>query len=427
MISAAWLVSCVLLAQPEQSASPSVELPATVKRLARQLDDSQLAKRDAAEKELIALGPDALNFLPQITAKTPAEVKDRLGRVRKTLEAAAVEAATKPSLVTLQGEMSLADALASLQKQSGNKLHDIRRKFGDQTRAVTVKLDCEKTTFWQALDQVLDQAGMTVYSYGGEEGTVAIVNRSEGEVDRANRAAYSGMFRFEGMRLEATRDIRNPMNHSLRFTMDVSWEPRLRPIIVQQPLDQVKAIDESGQPLEIDGREGEVEVDITPDSFSSEIYIPLMLPNRNVKKIASLKGTMNVIAPGRVETFEFVDLEKAKEVEQKRAGVSVTLEKARRSGEIYEVRVIIKFDQATVALESHQDWISSNPAYLIDPDGKAIENAGLEETLRTDDAVGYSYKFVRDDGLAGHKFVYKTPAAIVKLPVEYELKDIELP
>ena len=110
MISAAWLVSCVLLAQPEQSASPSVELPATVKRLARQLDDSQLAKRDAAEKDLIALGPDALNFLPQITAKTPAEVKDRLGRVRKTLEAAAVEAATKPSLVTLQGEMSLADA-----------------------------------------------------------------------------------------------------------------------------------------------------------------------------------------------------------------------------------------------------------------------------------------------------------------------------
>lgn len=427
MFSAAFIVSCALLGQPEQPARPPAEVAATVKRLARQLDDSQLAKREAAEKELIALGPVALDYLPQVTKTTPAEARDRLGRVRKALESAAVEAATKPSLIILQGEMPLADALVALEKQSGNKLRDIRRKFGEQPRTLTVKPNCDKTTFWQALDQVLDQASMTVYAYGGEEGAVAIINRNDGDLDRANRAAYSGMFRFEGLRLESTRDLRNPMNHSLRFTMDVAWEPRLRPIIIQQPLDQVRAQDEAGQPLEIDGREGEVEVDITPDSFSTEVTIPLVLPNRNVKKIASLKGTMNVIAPGRVETFEFSDLGKAKNVEQRRAGVAVVFDQARRNGEVFEVRIIVKFDQASVALESHQDWVSSNPAYLIDPDGNVVENAGLEETLRTNEAVGFSYKFVRDAGLAGHKFVYKTPAAIVRLPVEYELKDIELP
>jgi hypothetical protein len=42
--------------------------------------------------------------------------------------------------------------------------------------------------------------------------------------------------------------------------------------------------------------------------------------------------------------------------------------------------------------------------------------------------VGLSYKFDLEGATpAGHKFVYRTPAAVIKIPVEFELKNIELP
>ena len=38
-----------------------------------------------------------------------------------------------------------------------------------------------------------------------------------------------------------------------------------------------------------------------------------------------------------------------------------------------------------------------------------------------------AYKFVLPKGLKGYTFVYKTPTAIVSLPIDYELKDLDLP
>jgi hypothetical protein len=51
----------------------------------------------------------------------------------------------------------------------------------------------------------------------------------------------------------------------------------------------------------------------------------------------------------------------------------------------------------------------------------------MEATLQEEDQVGVSYQFVAPDGIKGFKFRYTTPVSIVKFPVEYELKNIELP
>jgi hypothetical protein len=68
------------------TAESPVELKAAVGRLVRQLDDTQLARRESAEKELIGLGPAVVDLLPPVTRQMPAEVKERLARVRRTLE-----------------------------------------------------------------------------------------------------------------------------------------------------------------------------------------------------------------------------------------------------------------------------------------------------------------------------------------------------
>ena len=68
-----------------------------------------------------------------------------------------------------------------------------------------------------------------------------------------------------------------------------------------------------------------------------------------------------------------------------------------------------------------------NLSYLVDKDGKPIDNAGFETTRQTPNEVGVAYLFDLPDGIEGLSWVYETPAAIVDLPVEYEIKDIELP
>jgi hypothetical protein len=71
--------------------------------------------------------------------------------------------------------------------------------------------------------------------------------------------------------------------------------------------------------------------------------------------------------------------------------------------------------------------VFQNLSYLVDKDGKHIDNAGLETTHQSQNEVGLAYVFDLPGGLDGLSWIYETPAAIVDLPVEYEIKDIDLP
>ncbi|HTN77558.1 MAG TPA: hypothetical protein VL096_20005, partial [Pirellulaceae bacterium] len=282
--------------------------------------------------------------------------------------------------------------------------------------------------FWEALDKVFDEAHLTLYHYSGREKELAMVNRpAESELPRFGRAAYAGRFRFEGKAINASRDLRNPANHSLRLTLEANWEPTLKPIVLIQPLDQLVATSDTGKPLVIDGSEGALEIAVEGTSTAAEFDVNLQLPPRDVKQIASLQGKLTAIVPGKVETFEFTDITAAKNVVQRRAGVAVVLEEVRKNEDVYEVRMRVEFDKAANALESHRPWVFDNPAMLFNTAGEEISFDGLEETRRESNVAGIAYKFVLDEAPKGYKFVYKTPAAIMKLPVEYEIKGIELP
>ena len=89
----------------------------------------------------------------------------------------------------------------------------------------------------------------------------------------------------------------------------------------------------------------------------------------------------------------------------------------------------VRFDRAANALQSHRGWIYDNECYLLDKAGNKIENAGLEATSTGPNEVGLDFKFDlgEDTSPKGYKFIYKTPAAIVRIPIEFEMKNIELP
>jgi hypothetical protein len=398
-----------------------------VRRLVRQLDDPALANREAAERALVELGPDVLEVLPPLARSTSAEVRVRLDRIRQTLQLAAAEATARGSRIDLRGEMKLSEALAALEQQSGNELIDFRQRFGQHVSDPAIETDFEATPFWQALDSVLDQVDLTIYNYSGKPGALAIVARDSEEFERTRRAAYAGLFRFEGASLLARRDLRNPRNDSLRLALEVAWEPRAAPIVLQLPLDQVKAVDEDDRPLTIHGSSSRLEIPIHGDAAATDLQIPFTLPDRRSVRIAAIEGRLDALVPGRIHEFTFDNLATARSVERRSAGVTVTLEQVREDVGVYEARLRIRFDEPGAALESHRGWIYKNEAYLLDADGQRIDPAGSQPTMQRENEVGMAYLFDHQGGLDGHTLVYRTPVVIVAMPVRYRLTDLNLP
>ena len=245
---------------------------------------------------------------------------------------------------------------------------------------------------------------------------------------RLTNGSYSGLFRLEPTKIEATRDLKNSQMHALKLTVDALWEPRVRPIVVEVPLADVSAKDESDKEIGIDRSEGTLEVPVEGNGAAVEIEFPLQAPARSIKSIASLKGKAMAVVLGKVEAFEFADIDKAKSAEQERGGVTVVVENCRKNGDIYDVSMRVRFDRAANALQSHRGWIYDNECFMTDAKGRRIENAGLEATLLARNEVGMAYKFNLEGSTpASCKFVYKTPAAIIRIPVEFEIKNIDLP
>ena len=422
MLSTLLLVACCLSADPAPPANEELKLE--VGRLVRKLDADQLADREAAEAALLDKGPAALDFFPEVEDKTSPEVRVRLTRIRQKLQEAMTEAAVKPSLITLKGDsMPLSKAIAALAEQSGNKIDDRREQFNQPAGDPAVKVDFEKTPFWQALDRVLDQAGLTLYPFAEGPG-LNIVAKNEQQLPPA--AAYAGPFRFLPTQALATRDLRTDAAPALRITVETAWEPRLKPIALRQRMQDIEAVDDKGNRVKIDG-EADLEVPVDSGRSAVEIVLPFAAPPREAKTIASIKGKLSAIIPGKVETFQFADLLKAKNVQKHIAGVTVTLEGVQQNNEAWEVRMRVKFDEAGDALASHRGWIFQNEAYLEGPDGKPIAFDAYETTRQAKDEVGLAYIFSLEKPPEKMKFIYKTPAALFAPTFEYELKNIKLP
>ncbi len=398
-----------------------------VRRLVRGLDSLRLAERDAAEAALLELGPPILDFLPPITDRMPSDVEQRLGRVRQKLEQVAAAAMGQASTVTIRASaMRLAELLAAIEQQSGNRIIDARAQFGHKMVDPELEVDLRQTPFWQALDFVLDKAGLTVYPYG-DQCAVYVVSRPEGQVARQGRAHYVGPLRIEPVLVGAEQDLRSQTAPLLQLTNEIAWEPRVRPISFEQSMSNVRAEDERGKPLVVDDANATLEIPVEGNRVAARLTYAFRAPTREAERIASFGGTLRGLIPGKVATFRFESILQAENVRQRIGGATVTLEHVRRSGESWEVSVRVRFDDAGPALQSHRGWIFRNPAYLEDVSGTRINYARFETTRQTENEVGMAYLFESDAPIDELRFVYETPALLLRIDLPYEMKDVPLP
>ncbi len=424
MLNAVVMMAVALVGQAD-AAGADEDLKLEVRRLVRRLDSRELADREAAEKTLIEMGPKALDMLPPIGERTAAEVKQRLDRIKVLLQKQQAEAAAANSTITLQGErMLLTEIMDAIQQQTGNSI-----KFGQGggPDAPPVRLDVDYTDapFWPSFDELLDQAGLGVSTYGLDRTLSLSVARDE-MLPRTETASYAGPFRFQAVRMDASRDLRMDGDRSMSLTVEIAWEPRFYPISMQQRMSEIQLVDENGEPVIIAARGAQLEIPVLADAITTELRIPLEAPPRAVQKIAKLKGSMHALMQGKAETFKFTDIAEAENVEKRAAGVTVILERVRKNRDVFEIRVIARFDDAEGALASHRNWVFDNPAKLIAPDGEEIPYHAYDSTRQMKNEVGVAYFFGVDD-LEGYKFVYETASTVLSTSFDYELNDIELP
>lgn len=421
----------------DKSALPDVDpqLARQVGRAISQLNDDRAAERDAAEKKLMELAGTStaqvdnfLQALPKQTDQMPVAVRERLARIRKQVEDRAAKAATAATTITLAAkDMPVAEVIAAIEKQTGNRFIDNREQQGEQTNAkdtrINIELKGEK--FWPAVDQILDQAKLGIYAYGGKE-ALSIVARDAADSPRHKHAAYNGPFRLDITDVQAERSLRQPKQTSLKLQLEVAWEPRLRPIAISQPVADLQATTDSGGKLTVSQPTANLDVEVPNGTQAAEITLPFDLPPRSVKRITALHGKLHALVPGRQVKFRFDDLANAAGKTQRMGGVQVTVEDVRKNNAVWEVHMRFSLDEDNGALQSHRAWVFQNLSYMLDKDGKQIDNGGLETTHQAKNEVGVAYVF-DVPGIEGLSWVYETPAAIVDLPVDYEIKNIELP
>lgn len=434
-------------AAPAQSTGPGTATDATTApqaegRLGEEVDalvgeliaPSADARADARERLLELAGPTAkraervLELLPKAGETMPPALANQLNDLRVEIEKRVAESAISESQVALDvADAPLAKVLAAIELQTDNRLLDNREQFGQQAEARVITATFTGLPFWEAVDLVLDQAEMDVYAYSGDD-SLALVNRDEGRGPRLGAASYAGPFRVEATSITATRSLRQPDQKSMNVELEVAWEPRLRPIALSQKLSEVIATNENGERLPLQQPGQSIDLELSFGNQATELRLPFQLPPRDTTTIATLRGTMEVLAPGREAEFRFEDLKAGRQAITKRnGGVTVTLAGVQKNGAVWEVHMRLRLDQPGEALRSHRGWVFDNKTFLLDENGEEIDHAGFETTLQTEEEIGLAYLFDHEPGVEGLTWVYRTPSSVHRFPVDYELKDLELP
>jgi hypothetical protein len=418
----AW--SAIALGQDDGNSSTKPKfdksiLAKSMEELAKGLDSNKLSERDATENKIIALGPDIIDLLPPVSDDISEEMRMRIDRIRIKLETQSKLALDVPTTVTLKGSMSGHDALKVISEKTGNAI-----TLGDISqleRSVVAEFD--ETPFWEAVDEILDQIGLTIQPEDGLD--IQLSERAEGAPLRIEASSYSGIFRMAPTTAIKTSNLVAPANNNLSLELLFAWEPRVEPSLLTFFVDDLEVVCDNGEVL--------TPISDEPISFAPVsgcqmiVVLDLSMPSREAKSIKKLTGRLDVTVPGAMASIAFTDIAKITNKTLTNGMLSVTLEKTRKNRNVHEVLIGVALKDVNESDDTSIDaWASLQDAYLFDKDLKRVENIGWSTTRTGDNEYGLSYVFDLDS-LEGCRFVFRGPGSLKKSTIDFEINDIPLP
>jgi hypothetical protein len=322
--------------------------------------------------------------------------------------------------VTLSGQMPLRDALAALKKQTGLDVVD-------QTGAadVKVKVDLKGATFWEALEAIAKEADARVLPNAGES-AVALV---EGPY-KGLPISFAGPFRTVVKRIASIRDLETDAHFTL-VSLEVAWEPGVKPFFLDMPPKGLVVEDEKMRPLKVEN-EGSGRAPIAERAV--EVNLRLAGVPRTTAKVAVLKGTVNLIGPTKWLAFEFKELAKASLTQD---GVTAKLSKVNLVKDRWDVEISLEYPGDGPKLESFEvgDFVAFNECLLKKGD-KVVPFGGYQTEGGAGAKAVVLYQFPLDDNKEAFganpdpkewSVIYKAPGPMKEIPVKFEFKDLLLP
>lgn len=422
-------------AHAEDTANPATRDSAVsreVGQLLRDLDAASRATRQAAEKRLLELGPAVVSHLPPPELLPNAAVRDAVARVRIELERRQARASIEPSRVTLRGIRPLRDWIAELTRQSGNAIDvsDVAADVLDRP----VGLQMEGEPFWNAV-ALLSTRTETRLRSDRTSRRLRLDASGPAAGDRELSADYRTPFRIAATSVQS-REIAGRTDRQLvRIGLEVTPEPRLRPLFVQFAASDctAKAGDRELLPHNPDAS---YELPVAEGGGRFPITLDFVAPAKLDREPLRIRGRFNITTAAGSEAIRFSELAQAVTnrlgVARRRGGVTVTLHKAAFAkaelrGHEARVAVSVAYDSGGPAFESHRQWMLHNEVFLETSDGQRVAlNGGHETSRQADGAIAVEYRFVNlPDPLPNYQFVYVAPTLIIDVPVDFELRGIK--
>jgi hypothetical protein len=321
------------------------------------------------------------------------------------------------STVTFSKEtLTLTEALAELEKQTGNRIVD-RRSSKDNPkltfRAMTGK-------FWPMLDAIAGQ-GVSFSAYH-EAGALAIVDAPH----RKLTTHYDGIFRFAVKRLSVSRDDETQA-HSCNVTLDTAWEPRFQMLYLNLN-DAEVSFGKQTEKLERQASRPVAGVN------ASEIELSMKAPPRSVAAISALKGSIKLIGVPKMLEFEFNNKKLMQTQEQVKVNVTFVNTK---SPTRWTVDIVTTYPAgAIVPLESFQSWTQHNRVWLTwgtDPKtGKPYELEPVGQApLSSDEGTRYHFMARANVPMpaigANVTLRYRTPSRVIAFTAPFAFENLPLP
>ncbi|MGQ9504557.1 MAG: hypothetical protein ACUVQG_08420 [Thermogutta sp.] len=383
------------------------DLQAKVKWLIGRLDAPQLAAREQAEKDLVALGTGILPLL-QSNGNLSAEASLRLNRVRARLVEQIVSTDALPTRVTCKADgMPLKDVIAQIVQQTGNMV-----SASPEVEQYPVTWDCLDKTFWEALDGLTRTLNLDWEPVA--DGGLRVVSRQSSKPRFSTGIVNCGAFRVQLRDLTA---VQRGVSELSFVTIDILWEPRLQPAVIWLLSMDIEVTKPGPTPGQKTTPRREIPVP-TGKSFVS-VALPVEFPSQ-VFQGAILFGRFEPVLPvGMLDVpFEIAELrQNPRTVYLGEAEITAKLRQL--TGDRCEVAIRVRYRELHEAFASHRGWFYSWPVYLEAHSEKFLPKK-VELISMSEGGVELLYQFDRVNSSDG-RVVCRVPVAIVKPLIEFRL------
>jgi hypothetical protein len=317
---------CLASFAPAQSTSTPIDAAI------RQLGSSSFVQRELAHKKLESIGSPALEAMRRATKSADAETKRRLDAlIRDIEERLLTKQILDPKEVRLQVDaVSVPQAIAELARVSGYPIQFL----GDATKLADRKitLDTGVTSFWQAFDQLCDEAGLMERVELVAQSNVSNAlnerlsgrrtpNQTPGTIVVTPRTGEKSAVSYAGAVKTALRLSRSASTKEMTLTLLVSAEPRLLNVglagtprfkrIVDQQLRPLASEPEPRQPAPAGVPVNDMGIDLlgmmVTDRLPRHIQIRVKDGESTSKQLSELLGELTIQLDLQNETIARVE------------------------------------------------------------------------------------------------------------------------